>query len=494
MEPVGLAVGVAGLAGLFTSCIDCFELVQRGRYFGADYLILETKYSNQRLRLWAWGRACGIAHDGGPDSCGRPVWSDDVVSAVEETLVQIATLFQNHEKLSRQYGLTAVSTSSAPKPVGPSVLSGLVPRLKATNLARLIRAQPTREIDKSPKFPTAARWAIEGKDKFGDLVQHLKDFIDDLEALTAQSDDGVRQRQRSYIHNEVGSIYDISELETIERARMAGRDAVADAASIRLCQIQENAEPQPAQSERSQVEDNEWVNVPRATLHTSDDPLAKYSQTVYRVTCDLCPARMFLDEPSYALSSESDDQWMVLGDQDSLRVPTCLHLSGKRPIPNLASFLNVNPQLYWIVLNDYTCSHDFHNLRHASIQKTSIRLLSPALANSLNARLSLDQSAFAKFESGTELSPPYPWYHRHRTWLQKQWVPTCCWSEVIQCCLKEHDAVAYGLIQYIETSMADEYKQFKKSLQSKRFIKWEHLPLVFVSCHCAFHAPRIDST
>ena len=37
MEPVGFAIGVAGLAGTFTACVDCFEYVQLGRKFGADY-------------------------------------------------------------------------------------------------------------------------------------------------------------------------------------------------------------------------------------------------------------------------------------------------------------------------------------------------------------------------------------------------------------------------------------------------------------------------
>jgi hypothetical protein len=46
MEAVGLAVGVVGLAGLFSACTDCFELVQRGRYHGKDYLLLETKFTN----------------------------------------------------------------------------------------------------------------------------------------------------------------------------------------------------------------------------------------------------------------------------------------------------------------------------------------------------------------------------------------------------------------------------------------------------------------
>ena len=67
MEAVGLGVGVVGLAGLFSACIDCFELVQRGRYHGKDFLLLETKFTNQRLRLKTWGRACGFTNAGADD-------------------------------------------------------------------------------------------------------------------------------------------------------------------------------------------------------------------------------------------------------------------------------------------------------------------------------------------------------------------------------------------------------------------------------------------
>jgi hypothetical protein len=67
MEVAGLAVGVAGLAGLFSCCNSAFQLVQKGRSFGRDYKILETKFANQELRLRAWGRASGLADGTGYD-------------------------------------------------------------------------------------------------------------------------------------------------------------------------------------------------------------------------------------------------------------------------------------------------------------------------------------------------------------------------------------------------------------------------------------------
>jgi hypothetical protein len=43
----------------FGSCLGCFELVKRGSYLGRDFLLLETKFDNQRLRSTTWGKACG---------------------------------------------------------------------------------------------------------------------------------------------------------------------------------------------------------------------------------------------------------------------------------------------------------------------------------------------------------------------------------------------------------------------------------------------------
>ena len=37
MEPASLTIGVVGLAGLFSTCMQCFDYVQLGRAFGDDY-------------------------------------------------------------------------------------------------------------------------------------------------------------------------------------------------------------------------------------------------------------------------------------------------------------------------------------------------------------------------------------------------------------------------------------------------------------------------
>ncbi|KAH7144327.1 ankyrin-1, partial [Dactylonectria estremocensis] len=60
MEPVGLAVGIAGLAGLFSSCLEVVENVDSYRDFEHDSRSLAAQFDADRLRFQQWGRSIGI--------------------------------------------------------------------------------------------------------------------------------------------------------------------------------------------------------------------------------------------------------------------------------------------------------------------------------------------------------------------------------------------------------------------------------------------------
>lgn len=59
-EPIGLALGFAGLVGVFTSCVECFKLVQVFQSRGRDYTTLQTILDNQQFHFMVWGQACGF--------------------------------------------------------------------------------------------------------------------------------------------------------------------------------------------------------------------------------------------------------------------------------------------------------------------------------------------------------------------------------------------------------------------------------------------------
>jgi hypothetical protein len=429
MEPVGLAVGIAGLAGLFTTCLECFNIVQQGRYFGHDYWILEAKYANQRLRLQTWGRACGLADANG---CEDLPWDDHVRLAVETTLQRMAALLQDYKTLQSRYGLSVVEPGSS-RSAASAILGTIASKLQLRT-SSLIRAQigavsPWPSSSARPSLPKAIRWAVQDKQKFADLVQHLKDFNDDLDALTAELN--VLQRQGDLIREEVGSIIDIEELKTIETARMGLRDPVADAASLRLCQIQEEhpectAEP----SERHEANSTEvpsaitptdcngqaWECLEHpasATMRSQED--LPYYQVLHRVLCDSQPTTTFFDEPSYQTTSGTDGQWLVVDSYSPLRDPAPLHLSGRRPLHSFKSYLEHNNHLAFLVFKEYKCSHDTDAARAAESTQSCIYLVSDALCSTLNS-FSLEAEP-PSFCPTMELRSPYEWFYYNRSLL-----------------------------------------------------------------------------
>ena len=497
MEPVGLALGIAGLAGLFTTCIECFNIVQQGRYFGRDYWILEAKYANQRLRLQTWGRACGFA-----DANNRTnlPWNEDVRLAVETTLQRMAGLFQDHRTLHSRYGLSMVESGSG-KTTASAIFGTFASKLQA-RASSLVRAHtdvvalPWSSSSRSPALPTAIRWAVNDKPKFADLVQHLKDFNDDLEALTTELN--VRQRQRDLIREEVGSISDVEELETIETARMGISDPVADAASLRLCQIHEG-EQRPAnllgrdETISTQVSsgtpsvspaDAAWELLDQPVpLGNMDSRESVPYQVLHRVLCDSQPVTIFFDEPNYQTGTTSgpNHQWLVIDECNPLHNPTTLHLSGKRPLPSLRPYLEQNSHLAFVLFKEYTCCHDNITARTAESTESGIYLISDALCSTLKSlNLEADPPSFCP---AMELRSPYEWYYHNKALLNKT-RPLKPFPD------KDAHSVraAETLLDCIQSCMAHKYDQIKHYSA----MRWESLPLIFVSP--PIFRPRLPGT
>jgi hypothetical protein len=244
-EAAGLALGVAGLAGLFTSCIDCYQLVRRGAALDKDYRILETKFNNQELRLSAWGRACGLLGETEYDvRLDEPFLRTPIVA----TLRCVKDLFDDEKELRKRFGLKPCKDPSP-------ILGRSPPALPASGSSGSggtdgTQSPPPRKREsfffwkKQQRSASRLRnqfaWAVSDREKFSELVQHLKDFNDDLEAMTRSMVE-VSVRQRHIVEMEIEEVQDMETLEEIAEASHGSDDLVSDVASVRLESIRSGA-------------------------------------------------------------------------------------------------------------------------------------------------------------------------------------------------------------------------------------------------------------
>ena len=485
MEAVGLVLGVASLASLFSTCIGCFELVQHGRYLGRDYLLLETKFENLKLRFLTWGRACGLMNHDGSES----IFQDEAAQRIERTLLIMLHMFTDAKKLKKRYGLKsleegqhhALMTISTP-PMGsllhwrPVITNDLWQRFQEFK----------KKMDKTRKqtsLTSSVRWAIEDKRKFSELIQDLRDLVSDLEGMTTHPE--VERLQQTMIRQELASISDIGTLQNIEDARVATFDVVSDAASLRLSQLSERRRLQPQTAEATSSsgvestlssEDN-WTVLPEAPEdHLMAGEESQY-QILHTVFChEEQSHRIFHEVPSYGDITNSDEsEWTRLDLAHPAQEEATCHLRGRRRISNLNAYLKHNNYLLFVVLREYRCCDPSNSHGHPEpvVLKESIHMLSEKLCAALQRiNQHLENRILArllKFEVGTDLSSPYLWFYaagsQFRIGAER---------------LEEDDRRLIKVLEdFIHDSMGDEYSQVK-SLLSKNAIEWKYLNYLFV--------------
>lgn len=224
MESQSSVAGIIGLAGLFSTCIDCYQLIRRGTAPDKEYKILEMKFNNQELRFSAWGRACGLS-DG-------IIWDESLEDPNLQTqlgaiLECIIGLFQDEDEATTRYGLLACGELP---PTDQTNLEGS----SANTLANTALGSFfwSKQRQRSTGFLESSAWAVGDREKFTELIQKLKEFNDDLESITRGT--GVPRRQRIIVEHEIEEVDDVETLEEIASAAQEGEDVVSDAASCRL--------------------------------------------------------------------------------------------------------------------------------------------------------------------------------------------------------------------------------------------------------------------
>lgn len=85
MEPVGLAVGIASLAGLFSVCLDVIDKVDSYRDIVFDSRSLVTQFEADKLLFHTWARKVGLDKGKLNDNHHESLDNPETVAMVERS-------------------------------------------------------------------------------------------------------------------------------------------------------------------------------------------------------------------------------------------------------------------------------------------------------------------------------------------------------------------------------------------------------------------------
>ncbi|KAH7110518.1 hypothetical protein B0J13DRAFT_591130 [Dactylonectria estremocensis] len=157
MEPISFAVGVIGLAGLFSSCLEAVDKVQTYRSFGSDSHVLDTRFTAAKVRLATWGRRVGFIEKALSEDHHPALDDRDIAAVVQGT-------FQIINTLCGASGVSVHRSSWDATPVDDDSLGSLRPWSHGARRRKLT-------------------WAFWGKTKRTDQVELFEKLVQQLHNL-----------------------------------------------------------------------------------------------------------------------------------------------------------------------------------------------------------------------------------------------------------------------------------------------------------------------
>ncbi|KAG8533583.1 uncharacterized protein KY384_001323 [Bacidia gigantensis] len=220
-EAAGLALGAIGLAGLFSSCLECLNLLETGKGYSRDLSLLCVKYKVEKTRLLIWGESAGIFQD--QESYNNSLDKVWIKSVVEEILQQLKLLLNDGSVLKSNYGLQKITGANEqglevdrPRGLDDSFES----RFQKLSLSLAQTQKRAGTVDK-------VRWAVKDKRKFTELVDHVRQLVDGLIEITPD----LQPRQREKVQEDISVLKDPEDLRLIQEACSASHPDWSEAAS-----------------------------------------------------------------------------------------------------------------------------------------------------------------------------------------------------------------------------------------------------------------------
>ncbi|KAK0648964.1 prion-inhibition and propagation-domain-containing protein [Cercophora newfieldiana] len=230
MEAVGLAIGTIGLIGAFKDAIDLFALFTASRSFGRDFVILLTKFDIEKYLLLQWAEQVKLLDHTAGEFYDVRLNREDIQVSVAQILSCIRLLLSDTAELKRRYGVeSAPSPSDAKNLIDVQTeavgMSGPCMKRFEQRFEELSISIGERQRSATPW--AKARWAIQDKRKFADLVSELAHFTTKLREIVPPTATSQALFAQLVNTGDLEKITDLDRLKIVLEAAAGHRGAIA---------------------------------------------------------------------------------------------------------------------------------------------------------------------------------------------------------------------------------------------------------------------------
>ncbi|KAF4344543.1 hypothetical protein FBEOM_1511 [Fusarium beomiforme] len=198
MEVTGLAVGVLGLAGLFSTCLDSLSKFQSYRSSNNDTHVLDTRFRAARSRFEQWGVSVGISqgrlqqkHHPGLDNKETAAVIEDILQIIAKTICDEGIFHRNRtEARSQNVHLGGLSQS----------------RGKRLKWALGGKEDRTEQVDIFEKLVQQLYNLVppDSKDENREGLENAA-WVEDIRKLLTRIEDGMKAEMRRNVYSWLGT-------------------------------------------------------------------------------------------------------------------------------------------------------------------------------------------------------------------------------------------------------------------------------------------------
>lgn len=174
-DPLSVTFAVAGIPGILTSFVDCFDYIQLGRKFGRDYEDSILKLELERLRLSRWGEKVHInLADPNYMQIQLELNSCSDTGRAREILTLVLDLFRDCEKVANRYRVKKIAVLAP---------TSSVARDEPVSFYQRARGLSMKQRQRGTSILKKTIWVLYDQKYLKELLKELGEMIEKLEEM-----------------------------------------------------------------------------------------------------------------------------------------------------------------------------------------------------------------------------------------------------------------------------------------------------------------------